>query len=258
MVDAVKVDDDPASLQQAAEKVGMPFDKAQSLCMELLMKSNTDMEIAAAYVINDRAFGMSDGQISPAKTYAYKFFCARTVNGISVATDASTGHIVDEYNIGWAYELIEIVVDSQGPAIINWQYPIQITGVLKESVQTIPFSSASEIFERMVFTIYEPRTVPQNPELKSIHMDVTVDAVQLQYLRIRQQDTQGERIGMLVPAWIFYGSIASEEKWDNASEDQKIYVNSDGYSGNAFYVGPTIVLAINAIDGSVINVGLGY
>ena len=40
--------------------------------------------------------------------------------------------------------------------------------------------------------------------------------------------------------------------------DSVTYQGSGRQSKNDFYAGPTIVLAVNAIDGSIVDIELGY
>jgi hypothetical protein len=83
-----------------------------------------------------------------------------------------------------------------------------------------------------------------------MHMDI--DSIQLGLFRIKEQNTEGTRSGLFVPVWAFYGNVIATSEY---------YEEDGGVRFNGPYdvpQGPYIVLAVNAIDGSIIDVERGY
>ncbi len=68
--------------------------------------------------------------------------------------------------------------------------------------------------------------------------ELTVTEVRLELIRSRASG--GERTGLLTPAWVFYGTIGGTAA-----------VGDVGFF-------PAIVLAVNAVDGTVLDVDKGY
>ncbi|MDO4540943.1 MAG: DUF6034 family protein, partial [Syntrophomonadaceae bacterium] len=94
-----------------------------------------------------------------------------------------------------------------------------------------------DIFETMVVEFYKTESVRYDGH--QWEYAVTVDSIALSLLRIRDVSTE-ERVGLYVPAWVFYGETTISGEPTNKQR------------------GPRIVFAINALDGSVINMEQGY
>lgn len=101
-----------------------------------------------------------------------------------------------------------------------------------EKAKLISFEKIKKTFEKMIVTVNA-----QNQEDKE-EVAITVDKVILRYMRISEKDSFDT--GLLVPVWEFLG--------------KKKY-KTDTYGNNTTDVS---LLTINAIDGSVINMSLGY
>lgn len=258
MDDAQKVLINQSSEMETDKIVNFPLSDAIDLCDGLLGNDNASFELASVFMVDDHSTGLSDDEVSSANNYAYKLFYVRKVDDIPVAVDAAMGMSEDSYNVQWSYEQIEVVIDKKGIVSLNWDAPISVEEVVKDNVSIISFDDANEIFEKMVFTVYESQTQPLNPRVESIKIDVAIDEIQLRLLRIREQNTEGTRTGILVPAWVYYGSVKKATYWDDSSLNTIIYQGSSNEFGNTYYWGPTIVLAINAIDGSIIDTAIGY
>jgi len=194
----------------------------------------------------DRQTGDTDGIVQSAEHYAYEFVYTRTVDGVPVATDA------------WAYEQIKVIVDDEGVAQLRWSAPVAVGDDAAECASVLTFPQAQEIFEKTAPIAYGAQTTSANPNLDRVEIDVTISQVQLCLLYVKDQNTES-KIGLLVPAWVFYGDIVSQTFWnDGTSYDPNHRQGMGGASGCGFYPGPTIVFAINAVDGSVVDPALGY
>ena len=243
----------------AQEKTGISYADAKSQADALLHSAGLSADVAAAYLVNDTQDGSVDGIVEEARNYAYRFFYTRTVNGIPVAMDATSEPPAEGYSILWGYERIQVTVDRNGIDGLYWRAPITIDSIEKDRVEVLSFAQAQEVFEKMMPINYTPMVefFNSNEDLKENTLMIDGDLVQLCLLRVREQNTEGARYGILTPAWVFYGSVFNRTKWSDGMV-QENYRGSDMTSGSVFYEGPTIILAINAIDGSIIDVAQGY
>ena len=103
---------------------------------------------------------------------------------------------------------------------------ISLTHVTLPDSALLPFGDIMDIFEKMYVVQNDGRA-----------MDVAVSDIRLGYTRVLKQDEDG--VGLLVPAWDFFGTVSYENKLAYAQPDDSLFT-------------------INAIDGTVIDRSLGY
>ncbi len=129
----------------------------------------------------------------------------------------------------WPGESIEIRINDRG--IIGFQYnaPLEITETVVEGTSLKGFDEVKEIFEQMVPMVLADSDYEYKAE---------VDRVRLSYSRISEKDSFDT--GLIVPVWSFEGKASAY------SEEYQMDENSG------------TLIAINAIDGSVIDANLGY
>ena len=82
-------------------------------------------------------------------------------------------------------------------------------------------------------------------------IQVDIDDIELCLLRVREQNGD-DTAGLLVPAWVFYGHNIAAGPTGDMSYDFL------GGVSKSWPEAPIILLAINAIDGSVIDMAKGY
>jgi hypothetical protein len=246
MLDAVSFQAGDALPQDAQGKLSRTYDDAKSLSDGLLAAAGADVSLLASYVVGDRQAGDTDGVVSDAKHFAYEFVYTRTVGGVAVATDA------------WAYEQIKVIVDDEGVALFHWSTPVTVDNDAADCATLLTFEQAREIFEKTAPITYGAQTVSANPKLERIEIDASITRAELCLLYVKDQNTES-KTGLLVPAWVFYGDIISQSFWnDGTSYSPNHRQGMSGASGCGFYPGPSIVFAVNAADGSVIDTALGY
>jgi len=102
-----------------------------------------------------------------------------------------------------------------------------------ENSSLMPYSDIQDIFIKMMFITYEF----QAQGAKSLKLDIT--DVKLETMRIVEQNAN--KSGLLVPVWNFYGTRTLEYNDDTSESTSKI-----------------ILLCVNAINGSVIDISRGY
>ena len=169
----------------------------------------------------------------------------RTVNGTPAAF-LSMMDIVDvdasnDYELPWEYEYMQFIVDREGIYSLDWRSPNTTTQIVSTDAASLTFDDAASVFASMSTVLYEAKTdqfdVPA-------YYDVQITRVELTLLRIREKNTQ-ERIGLYVPTWVFYGKVTE-------SYGEPIKLEQTAHRAT------TVVLAINAIDGSIIDPEKGY
>lgn len=209
-----------------SERPSLSLEEAGALCGEVFRAMGvSDVQLAQAYVTG-----------SPGD-YAYILYYVRTVAGVPAAlcTESFAGS-ESGVSLPWNYEQIWFLLTDRGIEEISWTSPTVTGEVVTESAKLLSWQEISEIAETFLFTIYEPKTEFFGLERK---VAVHIDDIHLSLLRVRENNAQG-RGGFYVPAWVFYG----EEYMD----DFPSVVGVDKH----------IVLAINAVDGSVIDLAKGY
>jgi hypothetical protein len=201
--------------------------------------------------------GNTDGVASSAQNYAYYFTYTRTVNGVPVAIDKKSGTSSgDDFPLPWAYERITIIIDNNGIQLIEWISQTQTGEIITEDTGLISFSDAISVFEKMILAEYEPKAqLGTDGVLEDIRVTVSIDNIQLSLVRVREQNSKG-KVGLYIPAWVFYGHVADERTYSASSGLNGTYVTYDG--GSNYPLPKYAALIINAVDGSIINTSLGY
>mgnify|MGYP002508443693 CR=1 FL=1 len=178
---------------------------------------------------------------------AYHFVYNRVLEQAEIACTKQTSYQTDSKNenpasLAWNSETIDIIISDNGIEEIKWLHPLTKIKQLSDNSKLLSFENASAIFEKTAPVIYQNYlTQAKSSDLKQVYK-LQVNSIKLSLLKIR--DNEDEKSVFLVPAWIFYGTW--EQKHDN-SDKWKTYDES-----------PYILLAINALDGSVIGPMDGY
>ena len=237
-VDAAAMQDDPF------------YQKAMNEVQAVLDAIGDPFEVAAVYLIDDAAYGNVDGIVHDAEHRALCVDCRRLVNGAPAAYDVSGAARKDpkSYAIPWPVESLRLVVDEEGIVSVSWKNMVTVLETASPVTNLLPFDQAAAVAEKMLPILYNPTGWE---DLRSVDIDIV--HVGLELIRIREQNNTGELKGLLVPAWVFYGTI----RMTDASGFQD-YANYGMKSGYDHYRGEEILLCLNAVDGSVIDPLLGY
>lgn len=247
------------SVTEVETLVGLPYKKAKELCFDFFKAANMEDQfvIGAVFMVNDQSTGLrgtwengkyvEESKVA-AQNYAYQIFLVRSVNGIQELVNTDPSLTGDDVSVPWGYEYTCFTVDKTGIQNINWQYPTVVTDTVVEQTTLKPYSDIEAIFQDMIKIEYEAMTnlfYGENGE-----MEVKVDDVQLCLVRVREEG--GSISGLLVPAWVFYGH--------NIGIDAEGNKNYDHYNGSVsiWPKAPIVLLTINAIDGTIIDLAKGY
>lgn len=259
MLNAVRLREDEELPQRAQGKLTVSYADAKALADGLLEAAGVDSALLATYLADDAQAGVSDGVVRAAEQYAYVFQYERVVSGVPAATDVWEDNTAESRP--WNYEKIEVTVDNEGIAAFYWREPVTVTGETEQAETLLTFPQAREIFETIAPIAYGAQTSSANPSLDRVEIDLSVSSVQLCLLRVWNGENadRSEKSGSLVPAWVFYGDVVDQVFWkDGTSYDAYYRQGMNGAGGSAFCKGLTIVFAVNAVDGSVIDPSVGY
>lgn len=132
----------------------------------------------------------------------------------------------------WPGESIELHISDAGIVKFMWNAPLEIVETVVDSSALKPFSEICDTFETMM-----PMVAASDIDDSTI--EINIDRVTLTYSRISEKDSFDT--GLIVPVWGFVGEY------------------KDGlYYGGKESARRGVQMAVNAIDGSVIDKNLGY
>ena len=242
------VDYDIVSVAEIQKKLLLTEEDAQREIIDLFAKMNVSIIIEKSTIVQNEILNSKLEKIGMGDKFAYRFNILRvTDENIPISQmkrDNSTNYSVNEsnefveYSLPWDNERIVVTMNDNGVFSFGWMAPIEIQEILNEKSDLLPYEEILEIFAKAIERQYLPRS-------RSYHiLECRVREVRLEMGRIRKQDSMTECL--LVPVWNFYGSSAASETEETISD-----IHFDRYDN-------TIVLSINAIDGSVINLRDGY
>lgn len=171
-------------------------------------------------------------------TWWYSAFCTRLTGVIPSAFILGESYYEQQdgsnsYWEAWNYETVTVSVDDSGIRSVSWEYPIKIIEKVVDNSSLMPFPDILNIFKKMMFVTYGF----QARDMDALILDVT--DIRLENVRVIEQNAD-DRQGLLVPAWNFYGTRIrqSGENHDTTSK--------------------MILLSVNAVDGTIIDISRGY
>ena len=172
----------------------------------------------------------------------YEFQFVRCLDGfpISYTPFQGTSFPENEEYIGpWANECITIEVTKSGIVYFHWISPYTEPEIKTKDTQLLGFNDVQDIFKKMIIieNSYLTEANERNGMRSTIYFDV--DKVRLSLMRIRSNGNISE--GLIVPIWDFWGT-------------KKFYPDENTEGWEEY----TILLTVNAIDGTVISRDFGY
>ena len=228
-------DDDDTFIPLDKTDISFSEEEAKSKAEELLSKLGlTDFKFTEGGKFSELLGGTNE-EADFVFDVCYVLRYTRELDGVQLTQSSGEKFVIgaDSSNPNrkqmWPGESVEIRINDRG--IIGFQYnaPLEITETVVEGTSLKPFGEVKEIFEQMVPMVL----ADSDYEFKA-----QVDRVRLSYSRISEQDSFDT--GLVVPVWSFEGKATA-------------------YSGEyPVYESSGTVLAINAINGSVIDANLGY
>ena len=250
------------NLATAAAPAETPeYSHARALADGLFSAAGLEVGCFSAWQVDDGVpdgvFGsLRTGARSPqlakqAKHSAYVFYYTTAVDDLTAAWSVNGGMTgttekgQEVFEASWPYEMAFVAVDEAGIAQAQWIAPITEKSAVSENAGLLTFEQAAEIFQDMVTVFYEGTLAAHDAAREAMNekgpadtFRLTVTEIRLELIRSRA--SRGEREGLLIPAWVFYGTVDGSAAMEN----------------DACF--PEIILAVNAVDGTVLDVERGY
>lgn len=236
--------DDPeaVTVDEMKEKGMMSLEDAQAIAQEkvdLLEIPNMEMtEWEYAALVSESSI-LEEELVREIMDYGYVFHYTRSLGNIPITYTMERGGALEEMDSDmetWGYEVLNIYVGSDGIGKVEFNNLYDIGETKTQQVNLKSFDEIMDIYEKMMLI--------QNADMGEILKSEVfhIDRITFGYSRIYEPSTDSTR-GILVPVWDFFGSFTSE------------YTTGETYTNDLKYQS---YLTINAIDGSVIDRGLGY
>ncbi|MEG2625739.1 MAG: DUF6034 family protein, partial [Christensenella sp.] len=223
----------------------MSLEEAEDIANHLKNKMGFSDFILADYGATPTgAYSIAETYDDLGKCYVlyYMRTCGLPTNYVSNTLSAST------YNFSWPQEVLTFYIDDQGVSEILYDSPTEFTETESEAVKILSFDEIMDIFQKQ--TIISTFTPPQGDEGIIGHkFDVT--KIKLGSARVLVDINSGRY--RYVPAWDFYGTwtyIYKEGSQYIQGVDENSEWKEDKFA-QSYYT-------INAIDGSIIDRGVGY
>lgn len=225
------------------EKLSVGLEDAKMLCERFF----SAVEMEDFYEISEiTLIKKTDDQ------YAVKLYYRQVVDGVpTFACTRDYYGTQDLYARPWGYEFVSFIVSENGIDAIKWIEPVQVVETVTPDAQLLTLEQVTPIFEKILITRLEPRLeIYTDP----IELDCDVSSVALELVRIKEHNVIGKE-GLLVPAWVFYGHLTQRTMYTSGT----VYTyDMIGNVGSSVLGPPAVIMAINAIDGSVIDLEMGY
>ena len=152
----------------------------------------------------------------------------------------------------WLYESINVIVEKDGIVSFSWQFPISVEDTVSDNVGIISFDQAKDIFEQMMPLTARGDLEQFTDEYMESTVDIKVTDVRLGLMRVR--NSGNELKGLMTPVWLFYGDYTRNTEYTQAGKDAGYDTGDNSFTEAQ----PWILLAVNAVDGSVIDITEGY
>lgn len=240
--------------EEEIASIGISFEEAKALADGFFQAVEVEAELHDTLLVagvresgaDPYAYGEVDRTTSEGYA-AFRFVYTRLIGGIEQAA-VSSGFAYSSANLytqPWHYETIEVYVEASGISRVDWENPVEVESSVSDNVGIISFAEAADLFELMAPMVYQGSLDGWSRYHIDMAYEVTVTDARLCLMRVR--DSGGTRTGVLTPAWVFYGE-ETEQNIDSPEEEDAASTSEPPY----------ILLAVNAVDGSIIDVNSGY
>ena len=168
----------------------------------------------------------------------YEVLFTRQINGVNITytdVDASNSAFgTDSYAPSWHYEKIQMFVDDAGVFGLLFYEQYEILDTTVPSAKLISLEDAIKSFVNMIELKFA-RT-----ESSTIKKDATIQVKEIRLGLTRVQEKGDLEQGYLVPSWTFFGVYDMDAR------------GAQGYDGT------DPLLTVNALDGTIIDLNVGY
>ena len=231
----------------ADDYLELSFEEAKAICDGFFAAGGTnDMRIGRVNIVSLGGLG-ENGELLPADEFYYEFNYVRDIGGVGALA-------IGDFDIGgntsvevpWTYETARLCVNNNGLFNLWWQSPTKTGEIINENASLKSFKEITNIFSTMILAEYEPKIkMYDHPEIDHVEMKIDINKVELGLVRVRTQNADG-REGIYTPAWVFSGLKTQDF----------FYTSGQTYHDES--TRNEVLLVINAVDGSIIDLEKGY
>jgi hypothetical protein len=252
--------------------LGISREEAVAQAKQLLSDLGvTDMDIAA---IAPGIIGGGEGEDVSANPQCYIIYFTRTVQGVPTTftsisgtgiavnpEDIMNGNIPPDFRPPWEYERITVCVDDSGIAEFEWYSPVSLLGNVTDNATLMPFEQLKQSFGQQMFNRYTDVGDMKGLLSRTYH----VEHITLGLTRVASKDNLDEYL--LMPVWNFFGSIQDRYDVDAVMEQfsgqdaetlEQVRKDYEEMNDKITPVDYDSFITLSAIDGSVIDLNLGY
>ncbi len=237
------------------QEIGISCEEAQKISDDFFRQIGIEANVCASFarigVAEEMNLMAGTDNVMENHHTAYRFVYMRAKNGVPFGTTSAnlTPEHAELDDRIWCYERISVFVEKGGIVRVNWEFPLTVTEIVSDSADLISYEDAAAVFEEIMPLMYGEK-LKENTDTFQWNFNVNVDRIELCLMRVRDAD-KSKRTGLLTPAWVFYGSEISTARSYDAGTGEWIDIESQ-------QTAPWIALAVNAVDGSVIDLVEGY
>lgn len=231
------------------------YEQALSVAQKLVSDFGYDYILHFSYVFDDPSRAIPvEGYDTDVAFYNFRFSpCVDGNKKLPMLHYPSPSDTTSQVAIPWDQPYIDVSVEANsGVAEFAIWSSIQFNKKLNENVSLLPFEEIQDIAREYLVlspnrteTIYEEGFEP----LRTI---LNINEICLGYIKISEKDSIEN--GLCLPVWMFYGNQTDEF----IDQEHSHYVLDDDTSVTHRYSIRYPILCINAIDGSIIDLRLGY
>jgi len=216
----------------------LTYDEARRFCDEAVAKFAPEFMYVGHAVMGSMTAGdINEDTLPESQEEAWVLYYARKLDmPITYCCYGPEQGGYDMYAPVYNDELITIVINDDGIQEMSFRHPNEITGVLEEDCEILPFEQIMDVARNLL---------PLKEGWLEQHYDdirVNIYDIRFGYMRVISRDTQKFEY---IPVWDFFGTEEMRETKDGeliASQEFPFYS----------------YLTINAIDGTVIDRSYGY
>ncbi len=220
----------------------LSIEKADNIAKEFVNGLGADMSINSTILVN---------KIEEQNYKCYDVIFTKTYNGIpETYTEQDQADIRKEektYTCPWFYEKLIVRVDNFGVWFFQWYSPSKIVKSMSDNVTILSFDQVKNIFQDQIG--YSNSWIDNDDHIISRKLFVT--EIKLGMMRVSIKDSIDKY--MVIPVWDFFGYTV--DKYDAQQPGGYALDENNEYAN---IIEAHSFLTINAIDGSVIDRGVGY
>ena len=238
---------------------GTEYDKEKQLAEDIIEQMGIEnVRLAGAYLSMDNMGLIADGVEQKAPGVIgdreYRVFCYERIVGVGTLGDTfyEGTRSNEQYSEPLPYEKIQVWFEDDKIVQFIWDSPIRVKEMINENADLqIDYINAAELATQHALIKYAGAW-------PDVIQDTAIDIDKIEFALIRIKERNSDNF-LVVPAWKFYGEIKGHLTQE--AIDSPFYSNSADYVTLSGWLTPMDsrnLITINALDGTVIDIELGY